>query len=409
MVHYLHTGTVVSDNSFPVLRLKPREERRIRAGHLWVYSNEVDVAHTPLTAFSPGDPVTVEDAQGRFLGTGYVNPHSLICARLVSRDRRYPWGESLIRHRLKVALELRERLIRVPYYRWVHGEGDALPGLVIDRFDDVLVVQVTTAGMERQLEGLLTALDKELRPQAILLRNDSVIRELEGLPRYVHPGLGTPPDEVLVYEAGHRFLAPLGTGQKTGWFYDQRDNRNRLKPYVEGARVLDVFSYVGAWGVRAALDGAREVICIDESQKALEFAQRNAELNGVGASVEVRRGDAFEILRSLREAGEHFEVVILDPPAFIKRRKDQRAGEEAYRRLNQLGMQLISRDGFLISCSCSYHLGRDTLVSQMLQGARHIERELQVLLHGYQSVDHPMHPAIPETGYLKAVFARVHR
>ncbi|OBS08534.1 class I SAM-dependent rRNA methyltransferase [Acidihalobacter prosperus] len=399
----------MSETPLPPLRLKPREDRRLRAGHLWVFSNEVDVARTPLTAFAPGDPVTIEDAQGHYLGTGYVNPRSLICVRLVSRDRRHPWHESLIVHRLKVALGLRERLIGAPYYRLVHGEGDDLPGLVVDRYGDVLVVQVTTAGMERQLDALLAALEKVVRPVVILLRNDTAIRELEGLDRYVRPALGEPPEEIEIEEGGRRFVAPLGAGQKTGWFYDQRDNRDRLAPYVADMRVLDVFSYVGAWGVRAALDGAREVVCVDESQTALDYAARNAVLNGVQDRVTTRRGEAFEVLRGLREAGEHFDVVILDPPAFIKRRKDQRAGEDAYRRLNQLGMQLIGRDGFLVSCSCSYHLPRDTLIAQMQQGARHIERGLKVLAQGYQSVDHPMHPAIPETAYLKAVYARVHR
>lgn len=402
-------GSIVSTTPLPPLRLKPREDRRLRAGHVWIYSNEVDNARTPLAAFSPGDAVMIENAQGHFLGSGYVNPHSLICARLMSRDRGFPWGESLIVHRLKVALRLRERLLGRPYYRLVHGEGDALGGLVVDRYGDVLVVQVTTAGMERQLTSLLAALDKVLHPQAILLRNDSAIRELEGLPRYVRSGLGESPQEVEIEEGGRQFVAPLETGQKTGWFYDQRDNRDRLGAYVEGARVLDVFSYVGAWGVRAALGGAREVLCVDESQKALEYVVRNAGNNGVGARVDIRCGDAFEVMRALREAGERFDVVVLDPPAFIKRRKDQRAGEAAYRRLNQLGMQLINRDGFLISCSCSYHLSRETLVTQILQGARHIEREVQVLVQGYQSVDHPMHPAIPETAYLKSVFTRVHR
>ncbi len=399
----------MTDTQLPSLRLKRGEDRRLRAGHLWVFSNEVDVKHTPLDAFTPGDSVAIEDAQGHPLGTGYVNPRSLICARLLSRDHRHPWGPSLLVHRLKVALSLRERLFTAPYYRLVHGEGDGLPGLVVDRYGDVLVVQVTTAGMERQLDALLAALDKVVHPGAVLLRNDTAIRELEGLERYVRTAVGEPPAEIEVEEGGRRFLAPLDVGQKTGWFYDQRDNRDRLASYVDGARVLDVFSYVGAWGVRAALGGAREVLCVDESQTALDYAARNAEANGVGERVGTRRGDAFEVLRALREANERFDVVILDPPAFIKRRKDQRAGEQAYRRLNQMGMQLIERDGFLVSCSCSYHLPRDTLVAQMLQSARHLDRELQVLAQGYQSVDHPMHPAIAETAYLKAVFARVHR
>ncbi|AOV16312.1 SAM-dependent methyltransferase [Acidihalobacter aeolianus] len=399
----------MTDTELPALRLKRGEDRRLRAGHLWVFSNEIDVKHTPLDAFAPGDPVTIEDAQGHALGTGYVNPHSLICARLLSRDRQHPWGPSLLVHRLKVALSLRERLYASPYYRLVHGEGDGLPGLVVDRYGEVLSVQVTTAGIERQLDALLAALDKVVRPATVLLRNDTAIRELEGLERYVRAAQGEPPADIEVEEGGRHFVAPLASGQKTGWFYDQRDNRDRLADFVAGARVLDVFSYVGAWGVRAALSGAREALCVDESQTALDYAARNAALNGVDDRVATRRGDAFEVLRELREAGERFDVVILDPPAFIKRRKDQRAGEQAYRRLNQAGMQLLDRDGFLISCSCSYHLPRDTLVAQMQQAARHLDRELQVLVQGYQSADHPMHPAIPETAYLKVVYGRVHR
>ncbi|WP_455384754.1 class I SAM-dependent rRNA methyltransferase, partial [Acidihalobacter prosperus] len=209
----------MTETALPALRLKRGEDRRLRAGHLWVFSNEVDVKHTPLDAFAPGDAVSVEDAQGRMLGTGYVNPRSLICARLLSRDARHPWGPSLLVHRLKVALSLRERLFPSPYYRLVHGEGDGLPGLVVDRYGDVLVVQVTTAGMERQLDALLAALDKVVKPAAVLLRNDTAIRELEGLERYVRAALGEPPSEVEVEEGGRRFLAPLDAGQKTGWFY----------------------------------------------------------------------------------------------------------------------------------------------------------------------------------------------
>lgn len=399
----------MTDQALPVLRLKRGEDRRLRAGHLWVFSNEVDVKHTPLDAFAPGQAVLIVDAEGRAIGSGYVNPRSLICARLLSRDARHPWSAGLLVHRLKVALALRKRLFPTPFYRLVHGEGDGLPGLVIDRYSDVLVVQVTTAGMERELQSLLTALDKVVHPTVVLLRNDTAVRELEGLQRYVRAAVGTPPAEIEVEEGGRRFVAPLEAGQKTGWYYDQRDNRGHLGAYVAGARVLDVFSYVGAWGVRAAVGGAREVLCVDESQVALAYVARNAMANGVDVRVATRHGDAFEVLRALREEGERFDMIVLDPPAFIKRRKDQRAGERAYRRLNQMGMQLLERDGFLVSCSCSYHLPRNTLVTCMQEAARHLDRDMQVLMQGYQSVDHPMHPAIPETAYLKSVFARVHR
>ncbi|MGD8207423.1 MAG: class I SAM-dependent rRNA methyltransferase [Chromatiales bacterium] len=393
--------------SFPALRLKRNEERRLRAGHLWVFSNEVDVASTPLTALEPGDPVEIQDHHGRAIGSGYANPRSLICARLLSRDHRYPFGPSLIVHRLKVALSLRERLYRQPYYRWVYGESDGLPGLVVDRYGELLVVQVTTAGMERQLEAILDALDKLLHPAAVLLRNDAGVRELEGLPLYVRPARGEVPTEIEVPEGGARFRVALAAGQKTGWFYDQADNRARLRDLARGGRVLDLFSYVGAWGVQAALAGAESVLCVDESGAAVEQIGVNAVLNGVEARLQAERAEAFAALRELREARERFDLVIVDPPAFIKRKKDLKEGVQAYRRLNQMAMQVLNRDGLLVSCSCSYHLPRESLVEQMNAAARHLDRGLQILYHGYQGPDHPIHPAIRETEYLKAVFARV--
>lgn len=389
------------------LRLRRNEERRLRAGHVWVFSNEVDVASTPLAALEPGDLVEIQDHHGRPLGTGYANPRSLICARLVSRDPRHPFDASLIVHRLKVALSLRERLFDRPYYRLVYGESDGLPGLVVDRFADILVAQITTAGMERQLDAVVDALGKVLHPRAVLLKNDAGVRELEGLPSYVRPAMGEVPPEVEVQEASARFKVPLAQGQKTGWFYDQADNRARLMSLVRGARVLDLFSYVGAWGVQAALGGAESVLCVDESALAIEQIDVNSRINGVDSAVRAERGEAFAVLRRLREARERFDVVVVDPPAFIKRKKDLREGVQAYRRLNQMAMQILGKDGLLVSCSCSYHLSRDVLVEQIYAGARHIDRNLQILYHGHQGPDHPIHPAIRETEYLKALFARV--
>ena len=388
------------------LRLKKQEDRRLRAGHLWVYSNEVDSAATPLGQYTPGQPVVIEAHNGKPLGSGYVNPHSLICARLVSRDPARHLDRSLLVHRLNVALALRERLFARPFYRLVYGEADGLPGLVVDRYGDLLVVQCTTAGMERVRDAVLEALDKVLRPRAVLLRNDGASRELEGLERYVE-AVGELPESVALEEHGVRFQVPLQGGQKTGWFFDQRPNRARLADYVQGRRVLDVFSYVGAWGVQAAVRGAREVICVDASQPALELAQAAARDNGVAERFDVLPGDAFEVLRGLREARERFDVVIVDPPAFIKRRKDSKAGEQAYHRINQLAMQLLERDGILVSASCSHHLSMDGLQKILLQSARHLDRDLQLLERGHQGPDHPVHPAIPETEYLKALFCRV--
>ena len=228
------------------LRLKKNEDRRLRAGHLWVFSNEVDTAATPLDGFAPGGLVEIQTASGRPLGTGYVNPHSLICARLVSRDARHPLSASFLVHRIQVALSLRERVYGAPYYRLIYGESDGLPGLVVDRFDGTLVVQMSTAGMEAMREDVIAALEKVVRPTAILLRNDLALRQLEGLELYSHAVLGQVPERTEVEENGVRFEAPLAAGQKTGWYYDHRDNRARLARYVKGRRVLDVFSYIGA-------------------------------------------------------------------------------------------------------------------------------------------------------------------
>ncbi len=395
------------------LVLKKNEERRLRGGHLWVYSNEVDVARTPLQGFTPGQTVEIQSAGGKPLGLGYVNPHSLICARLVSRDTRVMLDRSLFVHRLNVALSLRERLYDGPYYRLVYGESDGLPGLVVDRFDDVLVVQMNTAGMEAAREPLLEALQKVVRPRGILLRNDSAIRELEGLNRYVE-AVGDVPESVAVEENGGRFEVALREGQKTGWFYDHRDNRARMQALVaqlakggEGPRVLDVFSYVGGWGIQAALAGATQVTCVEASAAAMERAEANARLNGVADRVDYVQGDAFEALKALRTDGDQFDLVILDPPAFIKRRKDIKAGLEAYRRINQAAMQLLGKDGLLISASCSFHLQLQQLTEILQRSGRHLDRRVQILDRGHQAADHPVHPAIPETEYLKSFTARV--
>jgi 23S rRNA (cytosine1962-C5)-methyltransferase len=392
--------------SLAPLQLKKNEERRIRAGHLWVYSNEVDTAATPLSGFQAGQQVRVVARNGKCLGNGYVNPASLICARLVSRDAHYVLDRSLLVHRLNVALALRERLFEGGCYRLVYGEADQLPGLIVDRYGDVCVVQCTTAGMERVKEDIVSALDKVLRPRGVLIRADSPVRALEGLPSYQEMR-GEVPEQVQIEEHGVRFTVSLKQGQKTGWFYDQRVNRMWLRDFVAGRRVLDVFSYVGAWGLQAAAGDAREVVCVETSQHALQQLRFNAQLNDFSDRVTTLEGNAFEVLGELRESHEKFDVVILDPPAFIKRKKDAQAGEGAYRRLNQLAMQLLVKDGILVSCSCSHHLAEAQFQNLLLQGARHLDRHMQVLQRGHQAPDHPVHPAIPETAYLKALLCRV--
>ena len=281
-----------------------------------------------------------------------------------------------------------------------------MPGLVIDRYDDVLVVQITTAGMERARDVIVEVLQRMFRPAGILLRNDSPVRELEGL-SLESEVLGDVPDTVTVEEGGVRFEVPLGAGQKTGWYYDQRSNRQALHKYVPGQRVLDVFSYVGAWGLQAAHAGAAEVTCVDSSVPALDVLQRTAHANGLHDRVQAVAGDAFQVMQDMRLEHRQFDVVILDPPAFIKRRRDIRSGEQGYARLNLLALELLAPGGILISCSCSMLLAEQRLQGILLQSAVRQARQLQILERGFQCMDHPVHPAIVETAYLKAFFCRV--
>jgi 23S rRNA (cytosine1962-C5)-methyltransferase len=392
----------------PTLQLKKHEDRRLREGHVWVYSNEVDTDRTPLRDISPGSQVLLIDHHGKPLGIAMANPHSLICARLVSRDVAVSLSPSLIMQRINIALSLRQRVFPRPFYRLVHGEGDGLPGLVVDRFGDVLVLQITTAGMQREQQAVLAALEKVLQPRSIVLRNDSPMRKLEGLKSYVEVAVGELPEEILIEENDTTFAIDVISGQKTGWFYDHRMNRQRMQHYVRGLRVLDVFSYIGGWGLQALTAGAREAVCVDTSSSAIDRLHHNAELNGTAEKLATIEGDAFEALKSLRQQREHFDLVVVDPPAFIKRRKDLKAGLLAYRRINQMAMQLLNTGGYLVSGSCSFHLEDAALRDALLRASRHLDRNLQIIEQGSQGPDHPVHPAIPETRYLKAFIGRLH-
>ena len=395
----------MSQADYPILQLKRGEERRLRAGHLWVFSNEIDVARSPLGGFQPGDPVQVLDHAGKAMGSGYVNPGSLIAARIVDRSG-HALDRSLVVHRLNVALALRERLHPEPFYRLCFGESDGLPGLTVDRFGSVLVAQATTAGAERMKDAITEALAKVFRDATIVWKNDAGSRRLEGLEDYVEVAQGELPERLRVREGGLDFDVDVREGQKTGWFYDQRANRDRLAPYVRGLKVLDVFSYVGAWGLRAAGFGAEAVTCVDVSARAVAAIGHNAALNGLDARVEAIEADAFEFIKQARAERRRWDVVILDPPAFVKRKKDLKEGSLAYRRINEAGMQVLARDGILVTASCSHHMPRAGLMGGVQAGARHLDRFVQMVEPLSQSPDHPVHPAIPETDYLKGFVFR---
>jgi 23S rRNA (cytosine1962-C5)-methyltransferase len=384
------------------LRMLPKADRRVRLGHAWVFSNEVDAARTPLPAFTPGELAAVRDARGNPVGIAYVNPRALICARILTRDIRATIDERWFAARIRRALSLRERIFSAPYYRLIYGESEGLPGLVVDRYGDVLAVQINTAGMMALREPLLKALSDVVHPSGIAMSSASVV-DLEGI-EAENATIGDVPADVDVLEGDLTIRVPLGAGQKTGYYYDQRDNRARLRRYVRDARVLDVFSYVGAWGASALRGGAAEVTCIDDSALALQFARSNAERNG-GAILTVD-GDALAVLRQLGEARQRYDVVILDPPALVKRRKDQAAGGAHYGQLHRAALRVLVEDGVLISSSCSQHVAADRLQRIALDAARAEGRRLQILERHGHAPDHPVHPAMPETEYLKALFLR---
>ena len=354
----------------------------------------MDVKQSPLTDFAPGEAATLCDWRGAPLGSVCVNSASLICARLHSRKPDVDLDEALLAQRLESALALRQRLYPGPWYRLCHGEGDFLPGLVIDRYGDHLTVQVTTAGMEQRREALTAALHTLLHPTSILWANDLAARGLENLSRE-QESEGQLPERLEVPENGCRFFAPCATGQKTGWFYDQRPNRAELARYAKDADVLDIFSYVGGFGVTAAAAGARSVTFVDASAQALALAEENARANAPGCEAQTLCGDAFDLLRQMRDEGRRFQAISLDPPAFIKRRKDAALGLAAYKQANDLAVQLLAPGGILATSSCSHHLETQSLRACLTQAAAKRKLHARILFAGGQGPDHPIHAAMP--------------
>ena len=383
------------------IRLKKNEERRILAGHSWIFSNEI---HDSLQDLEPGQPVRLVSWGGRFLGIGHLSPNSLIAVRLLSR-----------RHAAIDGLFYRERLIAADgrrqwlypgssSYRLAFGEADLLPGLIVDRYDRHLVVQTLTQGMARVEELLVELLKEIFEPAAIVLRNDSPVRSLEGLPLERRVAYGEPTEPLVIELHGLRFhVAPM-EGQKTGFYLDQRENRPVLQGLVQGSRVLDACCYEGAWGLYAARSGAREVVGVDVSGTALERARLNAEMNGLGARCRFIEENVFDFLTT---SEERFDAVVLDPPAFIKSKAKIEEGERGYLELNRLAMRLISPGGLLITCSCSHHLTRDRFQTLLGHAARLAKRRLRLLEVRGQSRDHPVLMSMPETSYLKCFVLEV--
>jgi 23S rRNA (cytosine1962-C5)-methyltransferase len=386
----------------PVVTLLPGGHRRAESGHPWVYSNEVQM-DAAAKALAPGGLVTLKRADGRPLGVAMFNPHTLLAMRLLDRDTVRPIGRRFLLRRLERALKLREQLYREPYYRLVHAEADGLPGLVIDRFGPVLVVQANAAGMDRLLPVIIDALGALLSPEAIVLRNDSPARALEGLEPEVRVALGTVAGPMPVEENGVTFAADVLGGQKTGWFFDQRDNRRFVAGLARGARVIDLYCYSGGFAVAAACGGAASVTGIDRSESALALAADAAQRNGVGDICDFRRAEVFAETASLAATGARFDVVVADPPAFARSRRDVPAALRGYRKLARLAAGLAAPGGTVFLASCSHNVPAADFAEAARRGLADAGRIGRVLREAGAGPDHPVHMALPESAYLKSL------
>ena len=392
----------MSDNpkTRPALILQPGRQKRVLGGHPWVYSNEA-VMDAAAKALPPGSLVTLRTAEGMALGVAIFNPHTLVAARLLDREASVPIDRAFFKARLENALALRQKLFDKPFYRLIHAEADGLPGLIVDRFGDVLSCQLNTAGMANLETDFVAACQELLAPRAIVLRSESASRAVEGLaPELKVIGEVTSPIEIE--ENGARFAIDPLEGQKTGWFFDQRDNRKAVRDIARGMRVLDLYCFGGGFAVAAAQGGAHSVLAIDSSAPALKLAQASAELNGMAERCRFEREDVFQALDKLVAARERFDIVVADPPAFVKSRKDLGAGLRGYRKLSRLSAALVAPNGFLFIASCSHNVSVLDFADAVARGLADAGRSGRILLSSGAAADHPVHPFLPESAYLKA-------
>ncbi len=394
---------------YPTASLKPHREESLQSGHLWIFSGALQ---QPPHWIEPGGLVDVKSSTGQFVARGYYNPRTDIAIRLLTRNIEQAIDEDFLRKRIRSAVDLRKVFDpnKTNTYRLINSEGDGLPGLIVDRFAEILVAQMHTAGIERLRSRLIDALMEETDTRGILLRNDSQSRRREGLeleePQVVTGGV---PMQVTVRENNVLFLVDPWQGQKTGFFLDQRDKREALRKYTQAKRVLNCFSYSGSFSVYAALTSEKtRVTSVDISAPAIESARQNFILNGLDPNHhQFLVADVFDYLEQAQGAGEEFDVVVLDPPAFAKTQSARAQALKAYRRLNALGMQVLRPGGILLTCSCSGVIGMDDLLGALSQSAQRLQRTVQLLETFSYGVDHPLNLAMPETAYLKVVFCRI--
>ena len=386
----------------PRVHLMPGRDRRVAAGYPWAFSNEIRM-DAETKALAPGTVATLHRVDGKPYGVGTLNPHALIAFRLFERDAEAAVDAAFLAARIDRALGLRRRLYPEPFYRLVHAEADGLPGVVVDRYGEVLAVQANTAGAERLTPALLDALERTLAPTAIVLRNDSRARTLEGLATEVRLAKGTLDGPAVVRERGLVFPADVLGGQKTGWFFDQADNRAFAAALAEGGAMLDVYCHTGGFAVAAAAAGARSVVGIDSSEPALDLARRAAERNAVGDRCAFRRADAFEALGALADDPRRFRLVACDPPAFVRSKKELGAGIKGYRKLARLAAPLVEPGGFLFVASCSHNVEPAAFASEIAIGLGRAGRAGRIVRAAGAGPDHPVHPQLPESAYLKTL------
>tara|TARA_R110002072_G_scaffold1083_11_gene8817 strand:+ start:20 stop:1240 length:1221 start_codon:yes stop_codon:yes gene_type:complete len=390
----------------PVISISPGRQKRVRAGHPWVFSNEIKM--TPeVKALTPGTAIDVVDAAGSAVGTAIFNPHTLIAARLMTSHSFADIDADWLAAKITRAAALRDRLYDRPFYRLVHAEADGLPGLIVDRYDECCVVQLNTAGMELLAADIVTALQQTVAPAGIVLQRDSAARHLEGLPAVAPEVIGAVPGPAPLSENGVGFLADLSEGQKTGWFYDHRENRARVAALSRGQRVADVYSYLGGFGLQAAAAGASDVVCIDRSEPALDLAAQAAAAAGFGDTCRFEKSEAFAALEALSSAREKFGVVIADPPAFVKSKKDLKPGARGYRKLTRLAAKIVAHEGILCVASCSHHMPMEMYAEQVRRGVHDAGRSGRILHVGGAGPDHPIHPHLPESAYLKCLLLQL--
>ena len=397
---------VMTSTSLPRIYLQTGRDRRIAHGSPWAYSNEIRM-DSEARALPAGSLVTLHRVDGKALGIGMFNPHALIAVRLLDRDPSTLIDAAFLAKRFRYALDLRMRLFSEPFYRLVHAEADALPGLIADRFDNHVVLQINTAGMDRLTSDILAALATVLGPRTVVLRNDSRARALEGLPREVRVVWGDARGCIRVKEMNLWFYADPVAGQKTGWFYDQRPNRRFVAPLAAGRTMLDVYCHSGAFAVTAAAAGAVRVLGIDSSEAAIDLARRAAAANGLAPVCTFQHGEAFATLEAMAASGERFGVVVADPPVFVKSRKELTSGLKGYRKLARLAATVVEPGGFLFIASCSHTVEPARFAEEVVAGLDRAGREGRVLRMSGAGPDHPVHPHLPETAYLKTVVLQI--